>query len=285
MVLVLTNGYYYDNRKWHAYQANVYALFLMEVMTDALDELIHDERDYRQIFQQLETEAEDDFHYFEKHADLKYDIKWSLDEATAMQFYRDPTYCRTALLPAQSRFLGHVFDRERYDDFYSYMKGNAFKVLRTKPKEALRLAYQPRTREQKQRCNDTSVLLNIDATNFFLATDRYDGYQKITVPNDAEIDYYGMHQSSGLIVACAAACGSECAGLPQLSIDHVNKKAANMRVNGLEVESVEKFDNCFILKQAGGGLYWPSNHEFKYEIEVEITSKNKHIEFTSFIVF
>lgn len=254
----------------------------MEVMEDALDELNSEPGEMVEIYKRLEAEEDEEYRAFEERADVKYEMQWAIEDLSAIQFYRDPTFCHTARLPAQTRYLGHVFDKERYDTWFSYKKGFNFNTLQKRPEHEIKLSYMPDGRETKQLCNLT---LSIDSKDFFLANGRFNGYQKIVVPNDAEQRAYDYHQSSGIIVMCARACSSECAGSQLLSVDHVHTGKANMKVNGEPVGSVEKFDNCFILRKETGRLHWESNHEQRYEIEVHVDSGGKHFEFTSIIVW
>lgn len=257
-------------------------MFLLEVLEDALYELKAEQGDNVAIFQRLEAEEDAEYRVFEEKADIKYEIQWSIDDLTAMQLYRDPTYCHTARMPAQTRYLGHVLNQERYDGWFKYKKGGTFKSLQQNPQPEIRLAYQPLDREKKKLCNLT---LSIDTREFFLANDRFNGWQKIVVPNDAEQNAHDNHQSSGIIAICAAACSFECAGNPLLSVDHIKTNKASMKVNGEPVGSVEGFDNCFLLRTESGQLQWSPNIEKKYEIEVHVAGAGKHFEFTSIIIW
>lgn len=254
----------------------------MEVMEDALHDLQSEQGENVDVYQRLMSEEAEDFRMFEEEAEFKYEAEWSLDDLTAEQFYRDPTFCHTARLPAETRYLGYVFNEKRYDSWFSFRKGIALKALKNNPRPDIVLGYLPRDREEKKLCNQT---LTIDSKDFFIADSRYDGYQKIVIPNDAELDAYDYHQTSGIIVLCAQACSFECAGSPLLSPDHIEKDKANMRVNGEPVDSVQKFDNCFLLRRQTGELNWPSNSEQKYEIEIEVLANKKHFQFNSFILW
>lgn len=254
----------------------------MEVMEDALHELKEDGRGFVELYHSLQEEEAEEFRLFEAEAEVMYDIQWSIDDASGMQFYRDPVYCHTASLPAQTRYLGHVFNVARYDDWFSYKKGSTIKTLRSDPRPEMKLCYIPKDREEKQACNAT---LHIDSKDFFFASARHKGYQKIVVPNDAEVAAYDWHRSSGIIAVCAAACSTGCAGAPMLSPDHIKGNKANMKVNGERVDSVVRFDNCFLLKREDGTIHWPSNSEQRYEIEVDVVAKDRDFRFTSFIVW
>lgn len=264
--------------KWHAFHGNVYALFLMEVMEDALLELVRKKaQDPRDIFDLLTKEEFDNYRWFEGKAGIKYANKWTINEVAAKKLYGDPTYCHTALLPAQTRYLGHAFNAERYDDWFSYWKGWPLYKTEANPTKDIRLSYVP-----KRRTDKCDVPLSIDHPGFFVASNSYNGYQKVTIPNKAELTAYGGHSTNGIIMVCTATCAFECKDQLLAQPDFIHKGKAKFRVNGEDVASVERFETCFLLKRENGDLYWPGE---SYDIEVETLSPGRHFEFTSFIVW
>lgn len=260
----------------------------MEIAEDALHELSLSGLDPTSLpvndlalhYRQLEKEQEEEFRAFEAEADLMYEYEWSILDIKAIQLYRDPTYCHTASLPAQTRFLGHVINEERYDNWFSYVQGETMKRLRLYPDRNILLGRAPPPKEHK--CNAT---LTIDKDDFFLADGRFEGYQRITFPTDAELKAYDSHETSGILALCSTACSNECAGSPLITPEYIRKGQVAMRVNGEPVFDVEKFDNCFLLKHRSGSLHWPSNHENTYDIEVNVKNSFKYIRFTSFILW
>lgn len=256
----------------------------MEVVDDALQELKSEAEDPEAEFERLSKEEMDDYREFEEEADLMYGHKWNVhDNLTAMELYRDHTYCHTANIPAQTRFLGHLYNENKDDDWFNYYHGQTLKFLRQRfPSPELSLTYIPPKRDTKYNCNHT---LNIDSKDFFLATGRYDGYQTLTWPNDAEVRAYGEHIPKGIIAVCAGACSFECGASPLLSPDAIHSGKATFRVNGEDVDSVIKFENCFLLARKDGSLHWPNNGSNRYEIGVKVHIPGKFFRFSSFILW
>lgn len=272
------------HRKWHAYHGNVYALFLMETIQDALRELKLEAEDPQVLLERLSKEEMDDFREFEEEADLMYHHKWNVhDNVTAMELYRDHTYCHTANVPAQTRYRGYVYNQTVDDNWFRYYHGNTLKYNRNRfPTEELSLTYIPPNRETKYNCNHT---LQIDSKDFFLATGRYDGFQTVEIPNHAEVRAYGDHDVKGIIAVCAAACSFECGASPLLSPDAIHTDKAQFQVNGEDVDSVISFENCFLLVRANGSLHWPKNANKKYTIGVKVNLPGKFFRFSSFILW
>jgi hypothetical protein len=125
----------------------------------------------------------------------------------------------------------------------------------------------------------------VDAKDFFLAHGRHGDWQSITIPNDAEMNYYGEHAPKGMIAICVTACSSECAGNKQLGLDAITKKEADFMVNGEMVDSLIPFEDCFILVRQGGSVHWPDNGTQRYDLSVRVNTFGKWIEFNSFILW
>jgi hypothetical protein len=135
----------------------------MEILDDALLGLkaeLAKGGDIRVLFDSLEALAHQDFRTFEETASILFKEEWDIEEGgiSAKQLFRDPTYCHTANLPAQARYLGYVTDKPREDaDWFDYNKGNALSTMWKVPNPQMKLTYIPRGRNNK--CNST---LNID---------------------------------------------------------------------------------------------------------------------------
>lgn len=253
----------------------------MEVLDDAILELQAEaEGDLIAILERLEAEEYSAYNFFLSTAELKFADMWSIDSMSAFQLYRDPTYCHTALLPAQTRYLGYVSEEERYDDWFKHYKGFPLDKAMKFPRLDMHLAYEPLRRENK-----CEIPLSIDSKDFFLAADTYKDSQRVIIPNDAEVRAYGQYSTAGIIMVCAQACSFECAGSPLLNPDAANKGRAEFRVNGEDVASVLKFDNCYLLQREDGELHWPPNSAQRYEIEARSLIPGKQFRFSSFIVW
>lgn len=256
----------------------------MEIMEDALYDLgsTLETVTLREELDRLEAKEVENLMKFESEAKIWYNHAWELEDVEAMQLMRDQTYCHTALLPAQTRYLGHVFNKETNDGWFSFNKGTSLRFADGDGAKAkMPLTYIPRDR--KDKCE---APLNLDSRDFFLASHAYHGYQRVVIPNDAEKKAYGDYMVSGIIMVCASACSFECHGSPLLSPDSIDKgNKSAFRVNGEDVETVVRMDNCFLLKQKEGGLYWRANSEGRYEIEVHTLAPGKQFRFNSFVVW
>jgi hypothetical protein len=133
----------------------------MEILEDALLGLeLAKGEDMRVLLDSLEALTHNDFRTFEEGASIMFKDEWNIEEGgiTARQLFRDKTYCHTANLPAQARYLGYVTDNPREDtDWFDYKKGKALSTMLKNPYPEMSLTYIPRGRANK--CNAT---LNID---------------------------------------------------------------------------------------------------------------------------
>ena len=275
--------------KLHAYYGNIYALFLMEVIDDALQSIkASGEVDPSVLSKQLQQEEDDLFNAFEASDNFKYAHKWDLEgtELTTEMFYHHRVYCHSARLPAQTRYKGHVFDQNRDDNWHSdFKKGLSQSSLNLKPLPEMKLAYSP---SEKHKCNET---LHIDSRDYFFATYKYGDFQTIAVPNTAELKAYGLHQTKGYIAVCPAACThSNCKALQLMGLRDINKvqlsnKEIFLQVNGEEVASAVPLDDCFLLKRSSGEYKWDPNSEGRYEIGFKILTSHRYFRISSFIVW
>eukprot|EP00977_Amphora_coffeiformis_P003296 scaffold609_cov170-Amphora_coffeaeformis.AAC.50 len=250
-------------------------------MEDALHEISQEQGDLRALLDKLGWEEISNFNQFEADANIKYKDQWSIKEVDARQLMRDQTYCRTALLPAQTRYHGTVFGQEKNYDWFSYKKGIARYYANKMFKRTMFLSYLPK--DKRDKCE---VPTYIDSKDFFLAAHAFHGFQRVVIPNDAEIKAYGKIPTSGVIMVCAQSCSFECHGTPLLSPDSIDRgNKSKFRVNGEDVATVKRLDNCFIFERQDGSYSWPPNGSGKYVIEVHTLAKFKEFRFTSFIIW
>lgn len=272
-------------RKWHAYYGNVYTMFLMEVIDDALQSIkVAGEGDPKALLDQLVAEEDKQFNDFEASTNFKYAHKWDLEgtDITTAMFYHQRVYCHTARLPAQTRYLGYVFNKERNDDWHvSFKKGQTFGNLNNDPRKELIVAYSPRER------HGCEVSLHIDSRDFFFATAAYGDYQTVTLPNTAEFKVYGPHQPEGYIAMCLAACTHEdCNGQKLLRATDIDKgEHVLVQVNGAEVMETTRLDDCFLLRQKSGGYKWDQNKEGRYEVGIKVLTEQRYFRISSFILW
>jgi hypothetical protein len=252
----------------------------MEVMEDAIAKLENYHGNLRDLYDKLTLEEHDNFLKFESEAQIRYKKEWKLKDVDALQLMRDETYCRTALLPSESRYHGLPFNKESNRGWFDYRKGWQDWAVRHNPSREMTL-----TRISRLKGDKCDAPLFIDDRDFFSAYQQYDGYQRIIVPNDAEVAYYGQHKPKGLIMVCAQTCGSECGGSKLLGPDAIARPGqVDLKVNDQPVGSVIQMDNCYLLVQNDGNLYWPSG-DGRYKIEADVKGWKKELRFTSFIVW
>lgn len=172
-----------DVRKWHAFQGNLYSLFLTEVIEDALEAIKKEGSDPNLLLSQLQKQEEQDFKEFEASQDFIYGEKWSdafKGTLTAHQLADSPVFCHTARIPAHSRFMGYVTDNPFPGAMCDFDQGISLKLGLDFNVGELLLTYDERDRQ------DCPALIQVDYKDFFLASGDYDGFQTMIVPNDSE---------------------------------------------------------------------------------------------------
>ena len=122
----------------------------------------------------------------------------------ANPLFRNKAICHTALLPAESRYLGILTESEK-KGFHGYDTGLPVEDVKKREPDAsdenMPLVYEP---GERQNCE---VELNQDYKDYWLVTEK-DGWKSITVPNDAEMKAYakdGFHPT-GIVMLCLMKC-------------------------------------------------------------------------------
>lgn len=153
-----------NNSKAHALDGHFLALFLSQVLLDALEELVnHPNQDSKKLLEELQAEEEEAYQAF-KAAKLPQDAyqiyqgKEQIQDFDLELFYRGKSICHTGRLPAMSRFLGYVTNsekkfgiaphkQEKYDVGINYQDD----ALKTDANGVMRLAYDP-SDKNRQDC-------------------------------------------------------------------------------------------------------------------------------------
>jgi hypothetical protein len=112
-----------------------------------------------------------------------------LNEANVSVFFRSPSICHTAQLPAETRYLGILTESDcvGVHDYYKGVPKNVADQLEVKDgsEVSMPLVYDP------AECQSCEVELNRDFTDFFFASNKM-GWSRITIPNKAEVRAYGL---------------------------------------------------------------------------------------------
>jgi hypothetical protein len=281
--------------RWHpgfkrlALSGNLLALFLVEVLQDAIQALQQTKVLNKEVsLQNIESElaklrqAQDEAHL------AFHDSDW-IPETPPFNFTQwsdvDPTWllkgvslCRTAKLPSQIRYKGILTGRTRWDRFFR--EGTERQAIMSTPlnssNDALRLSYDERHRQTS--CNST---VNIDYMDFFYIINnknKGDDWFRVTLPSDAEVSEYGSRVYTGLLVICPYECqryGKEGGCLGDEILMNEWWMVVDFQVNGLSATSVEELaSQCVILRHERGHVF-PSNNNNnsmlgKYEIKMRI---------------
>ena len=274
-------------RKWHAFQGNFNALFVMEILEDALKALEQNQgEDPEVLLEQLRDQEKEEFDAFEASDNFLYGDRWAAPfantDVTAHQLADSPTYCHTARLPAQARILGYVMDNPFADDLSDFDRGIALEQGLTFKAEEMLLTYEEFRHEQK--CPAT---LQVDYKDFFMATGYQKGYQSLLVPNDIEMEVFGGHEPLGILLVCGAGCELGC---PRSSLDlrYVNAPNgayASMKVNDEPVGKLVPYEDCYLLSRTSGDLHWAANEDGQYLIEIKVNKPTNYMRIGSVIVW
>lgn len=279
--------------KAHALTGNAMALFLIESLLEAAQDLASKTGDAAQLLEELKTKEDADYQQF---LDFKLpenlwgaynteeygDTKVLFAEVKPDVYYKSPAICHTGLLPAETRFQGFVTESDK-KGFWDYDIGVTKELVESNPsiekdKSLMRLAY---TKESRQDC---PVPLNADYKDYFY-TARADGWTTLTVPNDAEAKAYRYDSSKvhGLVIIRLGygEWGNHEEG--DLQVKDINEGKASLEVNGIPVQELINFAGTYILK-GPDGLKWKPNNEGKFVLRAKVNIDKAYLRLSSVII-
>jgi hypothetical protein len=193
-----------------------------------------------------------------------------MQRLTPSLVFRGNSVCHTALLPAQSRFLGHVTESGMIgspDGGYDTGENK----LTCKPEHnKLPLAYSS---SDRLRCPSPKI----DHKDFFYVRNQ-DGWLHSTVPTRAEVQAYQQNPPQGIIFVCLQVCpmdrcSDDYVGFGKSS-DHGHAKIS-MKVDGKEVTSVINLDHgCHVLESDRGIRWGPGlDDDGRYKLSFRLHAK------------
>ena len=199
------------------------------------------------------------------------------------EFYLKRSFCHTALLPAEMRFLGLLTQSDK-KGFTTYDAGIPQPAATDIPTEIdtgdVQLVYDPKDHE-----NACPYNVGVDFKDFFFLSS-VEGWKTLTFPNDAEKQYYDVEPSNmlGIIMICLATCDwNQCKGGDLR--DEFDKGPLSMEVNGVAVAAYDKVGICWALKGAQNGYRWTPNAQGKYDIRAKLQADEfSYVRFGSFIL-
>lgn len=274
--------------KWHAMQGKLAALFLVEVLEDAVRELQSEEADPKTLLGLLVDKEKEAYSSFIK-ADLP-DLAYSMfeeptvaNEIDLISVFKAPCFCHTAKVPAEIRHKG-ILTQTEPGNLFNYTEGIS---LFEADSQLNNFDYMRLVREDGSRQKCDEVRLNIDHKDFFYVSER-EGWKKLVVPNDAEMAEYGTEQPlRGLVAVCLTQCAWNKCEKGQLNEEAFAEGKAEIQVNGEPVVGLTSTSGeCHFLKGAAGHQWpVPSGSSPKFEVSARVTEPDSHIRIGSVVVF
>ena len=265
--------------KMHALWGNTFALFLSEMLLEAISELTFMTAFNRtSLFNQLKSDAASDYRNFTESATAKDSIEYEmvprdielLNELTnASIFFTEPSVCHTARLPSQQRYLG-ILTETQETGVFDYFKGTSWDGARnissgTNSEIPMPLVF---VESERQTCE---VELNRDYKDFFYSSSNM-GWTTLTVPNEEETRAYMKEKQKlrGILVVCLASCEwGECEE-GDMRKEAMFDGRLLLQVNGQPVtNATDLIEDCMILR-GKQGHYWQPNDSGQYIIRSRV---------------
>ena len=240
---------------------------------------------------------------------LDYAARKEMEEEVVEYLARTASFCRTALLPAQSRYDGIVTGSGNKKAYYEkFDTGTSKKEILARPvhstgvtnetysiPQPLPLAFDANLRNLSS-CED--VLLKIDYKDFFLVQGGI-GWVSTILPTTEEIEAYSLkpmrnQHREGIIILCVSICerlrGPHCPP-DRLDLNAIVSTSSTvepliqMEVDGKPVSQVTQIGNCYMLRGGNNEYKWgPGNESGQYELKFYISKISKHLHISSILV-
>ena len=263
------------------------SLFWIEIIDDALKEIIERGSDPEALLRTLKNEEDLDFvPLMSKNISLIQYVDKQLDETADIPneiIYWNPNYCHIAHTPSESRYKGILTESDIKGGYTQYDKGHELNEVVSTSNDQMELTwdkglYQP-------SCKNYQI--DIDYQDFFMVNSL--GFSKLVLPNKSEKAMYGSKNGEplvGYILVCFAGCGWHCPKNTLSSTDVVIGGSLLMTVNGVNVQSYEYFGgkDCMFLNHAGGHKWTPNDHG-QFELSAKALNASMYFRFSSIIIW
>jgi hypothetical protein len=302
---------WHEGFKWHGLVGALMAMGLVEALSEALDELLARASpsasgaapafDPPSVLTELDAVAAAEHRHFVSsplpdmangmlarfpHTPSAADNKNRGGGYTLEQMYVTPTFCHTALVPSEYRFMGLLTNTTEHLGPVNYEQGISSQLVAKFPNllypidnetgvasEFMRLAYDEKEREG---CNDPTF---VDYKDFFLVR-HGDDWKKAVVPPDGAIRAY-PHKDPAKVAGRVAVCLRE--WLPERFGDGL----IAFEVNGIAATGFDLLTKCYALRH---GQYqekseFPKNEQGKFEVRIKVLREKEMAKVTSIIVW
>ena len=259
------------------------AVFLCDMLRDAIAELgsnsnpsellmqlRHEEdADYKKFFQSSVPDIEATF--------LKTIGDELLNDVNTTLFYRSPSICHTARLPAESRYLG-ILTESKQTGITNYYKGITMKEAVKMESDESADTPMPLVYNEEER-EDCEVELTRDYKDYFFTSSKQ-GWTTLTFPNEAEKRAYGRESEKlhGILVMCLAKCDWGRCPKGDMQMPSIMNGQVNLEVNGLSVTNITDFSGCFVLR-GENGHYWQANDVGQYILRARVLGDGSQFSF------
>jgi hypothetical protein len=261
---------------------NLLGVWITNIMEDALKELAQNEPPRPSLLNQLRALEVADRQSFMSH-ELPTKILEDLpipDDVDRDIFYRGANFCHTARLPAETRHQGILTESVLVGED-SYDKGTEMRdAIQSLPDDSsMQLVYE---QNDRQIC---PIPLNKDYKDFFYVRGTH-GWSQLTLPNNAEKAAYGSGEAlRGVVAVCFSTCDWGHCPTGNLVRDDIVDGKAEIRVNGIRVTNLTKFDNdCNFLKNNDGHV-WKPNSDGLFQLRVKVNEERSFVRFSSIVVW
>jgi hypothetical protein len=256
-------------------------LFLVDALIEAIRGLGPNDYDPAAKLQELKSTEDADYEkFFASTIAPNSDTITGLFNASIskhidpMVFFRNRVMCRTALLPAESRYKGYMTGVVPPVDG-AYEKGVPFESIgNTKADGVFRIAI-----DQAERQEWCPIKLKIDFKDYFYAS-QDDGEVKMTFPNDAELEAYGPWEPKGLITICFNLCPWGKCPPGNLEIDDLNEQLFDIAINGVAVTKLWSITGKCAVAEGKDGWYFAGNKQGRYEVSVKVAPSENTLAYT-----
>lgn len=291
----------------HALTGNLLALFLSDMMLDALEKLVTllkddkgSSRRYSEesLLEQLQAEENEDYETFFRSttSEALEAIAPKVDTSVLNMsiLHGSPSICHTGRLPAQMRYLG-ILTESNLTGMDDYDRGIPLLEARKLTNENytgnnMPLAFDEH--DHRKVCVDETVKVDLDYTDFFFNRKGL-GWRSITIPNAAERKEYmsGGRKPKGLAVVCFRWARYKGYLQHELRIEAITNGTLKMKVNGLDVVNVtqwfpndRRYIECTMLL-GKDGYFWKANENDQYELQTLVDGhESSFMRITSFVV-
>jgi hypothetical protein len=270
--------------KAHALVGNLMAIFLLDLLEDAVQGLANTDQDPVALLEELQSQANKD-HEKWMSSDIPPTVLESLsisDEIDPNLLLRGVNYCHTAVLPSDTRYKGILTETNMTGmfGFEEAMLRSDAEADTSYTGEMMRLV-QDYNREHCER------VTRVDYKDFFFLN-YADGLKKMIVPNDREFEHYGAaHKGKplqGYVSFCLVVCDWGQCPEEDIRADGISSGKLSMKINGLAVTGSVDFGGCDIVRHEGG-FRFPLNKEGRIEVEAKVLKEGMYMRYGSFTVW